>query len=81
MFNSVNIVQLNIVQYLQFLAYDTQVILGGRANQLSPEEYIFGAITLYMDILNIFLYMLQILNMGSGGGSGAGGGMPPGRAF
>lgn len=57
------------------------MIIGGRKYQLSPEEYIFGAVTLYMDILNIFIYMLQIVNMGSAGSTAGGGGGvgPPGR--
>lgn len=46
-----------------YLIMDTQSIVGGsHKNQLSPEEYIFGAITLFTDIINIFLFILQILN-------------------
>ena len=46
-----------------YLIMDTQTIIGGtHKNQLSPEEYIFGAITLFTDIINIFLFILQILN-------------------
>lgn len=49
-----------------YLIMDTQTIIGGtHKNQLSPEEYIFGAITLFTDIINIFLFMLQILNAAS----------------
>lgn len=28
---------------------------------LSPEEYILATINLYMDIINLFLYILRIL--------------------
>jgi len=46
-----------------YLIIDTQMIVGGNHKaQVSPEEYIFGVITLYTDIINIFLYILQILN-------------------
>lgn len=46
-----------------YLIIDTQMIVGGNhKSQISPEEYIFGVITLYTDIINIFLYILQILN-------------------
>ena len=46
-----------------YLIIDTQMIVGGNhKSQMSPEEYIFGAITLYTDIINIFMYILQILN-------------------
>lgn len=46
---------------LQFLAVDTQMILGNKQLVLSPEEYIFAALNLYTDIINIFLYILAIV--------------------
>lgn len=49
-----------------YLIIDTQMIVGGsHKNQISPEEYIFGAITLFTDIINIFLFILQLLNASS----------------
>lgn len=45
----------------QFLAVDTQMILGNKQLALSPEEYIFAALNLYTDIINIFLYILAII--------------------
>ncbi|KAK3515591.1 hypothetical protein QTP70_024619 [Hemibagrus guttatus] len=44
-----------------FLAVDTQLLLGNKKLSLSPEEYVFGALNLYLDIINIFLYILQII--------------------
>lgn len=45
-----------------FLVIDTQMIVGGTHKiQMSPEEYIFAAINLYLDIINMFLYILMIL--------------------
>lgn len=44
-----------------FLVFDTQVIMGGKKIELSPEEYIFGALQLYMDIINLFLIILSCL--------------------
>lgn len=44
-----------------FLAVDTQLLLGNKKLALSPEEYIFGALNLYTDIINIFLYILAIV--------------------
>ncbi|XP_050350423.1 protein lifeguard 4-like [Nymphalis io] len=41
-----------------FLIFDTQQMM----TTLSPEEYILATINLYMDILNLFLYILRILN-------------------
>ncbi|XP_034030872.1 glutamate receptor, ionotropic, N-methyl D-aspartate-associated protein 1b (glutamate binding) isoform X2 [Thalassophryne amazonica] len=43
-----------------FLAVDTQLLLGNKELSLSPEEYVFAALNLYMDIINIFLYILAI---------------------
>ncbi|XP_076251282.1 protein lifeguard 2-like [Rhynchophorus ferrugineus] len=45
-----------------FLLYDMQCILGGRRHEISPEEYIFAALTLYVDVVMIFMYMLELLN-------------------
>lgn len=45
----------------QFLAYDTQLVLGNRKNTISPEEYIYGALTIYTDIVYIFTFLLQIV--------------------
>lgn len=45
-----------------FLVIDTQMIVGGTHSiQMSPEEYVFAAINLYLDIINMFLYILMIL--------------------
>lgn len=42
------------------MAYDTQMILGGRQYELSPEEHIYGALQLYLDVVYIFLGILGI---------------------
>uniref|UniRef100_A0A1B6GH57 Protein lifeguard 1 n=1 Tax=Cuerna arida TaxID=1464854 RepID=A0A1B6GH57_9HEMI len=45
-----------------YLIYDTQLMMGGGHKfSISPEEYIFAALNLYMDIIQIFLFILQIL--------------------
>ncbi|XP_050306717.1 protein lifeguard 4-like [Anthonomus grandis grandis] len=40
-----------------FIIFDTKMIM----ENLSPEEYILATINLYMDIINLFLYILRIL--------------------
>ena len=47
-----------------YIVFDTQLIIGGknRRYQLSEDDYIMGAIMLYMDIINLFLYILAILS-------------------
>ncbi|PNF18385.1 hypothetical protein B7P43_G12481 [Cryptotermes secundus] len=45
-----------------YLIYDTQLMIGGEHKySISPEEYIFAALNLYLDIVNIFLYILRII--------------------
>ncbi|RWS17296.1 lifeguard-like protein [Dinothrombium tinctorium] len=45
-----------------YLVIDTQMIVGGSHKyQYSPEDYIFAAINLYLDIINLFLMILRIL--------------------
>ena len=34
---------------------------GNHKYSISPEEYIFAAIAIYLDIINIFLYILRIV--------------------
>lgn len=40
--------------------YDTQMVVGGRKHQISPEEHIYGALTLYLDIIYIFISLLSL---------------------
>ncbi|KAF8563050.1 hypothetical protein P879_04047 [Paragonimus westermani] len=47
--------------FVLYLIYDTQVIVGGQSHELSPEEYIFGAVQLYMDVMNLFLIILGLI--------------------
>ncbi|XP_048008138.1 glutamate receptor, ionotropic, N-methyl D-aspartate-associated protein 1b (glutamate binding) [Megalobrama amblycephala] len=49
-----------------FLAVDTQMLLGNKNLSLSPEEYVYAALNLYMDIIQIFLYILRILGRSRG---------------
>ncbi|BFG03485.1 protein lifeguard 1 [Drosophila madeirensis] len=47
-----------------YLVYDTQLMLGGNHKySISPEEYIFAALNLYLDIVNIFMYILTIIGL------------------
>jgi len=45
-----------------YIIYDTQLIVGGRNKkyQLNVDDYVFGALALYMDIINLFLYLLEL---------------------
>ena len=38
------------------------MIMGGRTIELSIDEYAIAAMILYIDIIQIFLYLLQLLS-------------------
>ena len=45
-----------------YLVYDIQLMMGGKHKySISPEEYIFAALNLYLDIVNIFIYVLMLI--------------------
>uniref|UniRef100_A0A1B6IAP3 Uncharacterized protein n=1 Tax=Homalodisca liturata TaxID=320908 RepID=A0A1B6IAP3_9HEMI len=50
-----------VILFSLFLIFDTQAIIGGRRVSLSPEEYILGAIQIYVDIVEIFLNFLELI--------------------
>lgn len=48
--------------FQQYLVVDTQMIVGGTHSvRIDAEEYIFAALTLYLDVINIFLFILRIV--------------------
>lgn len=49
------------VPAVQFLAYHTQLLIGNRKYSISEDEYVFAALSLYVDIVQIFLFLLQIV--------------------
>ncbi|GAB1608260.1 protein lifeguard 1-like [Argonauta hians] len=45
-----------------YLVFDTQLMIGGRHKySISPEEYIFAALNLYIDIIQMFMFILNIV--------------------
>uniref|UniRef100_A0A914HHK1 Uncharacterized protein n=1 Tax=Globodera rostochiensis TaxID=31243 RepID=A0A914HHK1_GLORO len=51
---------LGALLFMFYLAIDIQMIMGGRKYEISPEEHIFAAIILFMDIIQIFWFILSI---------------------
>nr|XP_046168894.1 uncharacterized protein LOC124004161 [Oncorhynchus gorbuscha] len=39
---------------VKFLAFDTQLLIGNKRHAMSPEEYVFATLNLYLDIVNLF---------------------------
>lgn len=50
-----------IFLYGIYFIYDTQLIIGGKTNELTIDDYILGALLLYIDIIQIFIEILKIL--------------------
>ena len=46
-----------------FLVYDTQLIVGGKhkKGQIDRKDHILGAVHIYMDIINLFVYILRLV--------------------
>ena len=46
-----------------YLAHHTRLIIGGKSAkyQMNEKDYVLGAMSLYSDIINIFIYILRIL--------------------
>ena len=45
-----------------YIVYDTQLMMGGKHKYaLDPEEYIFAALNIYLDVVNLFMYILMII--------------------
>jgi FtsH-binding integral membrane protein len=43
------------------LAVDTQLIMGGKRHEISAEDHVFASIMLYLDVVYIFIFILQLL--------------------
>ena len=45
-----------------YIIFDTQMMMGGKHKYaLDPEEYIFASLNLYLDVINLFMYILSII--------------------
>lgn len=44
-----------------YLVFDIQRMMGNKTVSIQPNEYILGAITLYMDIVSLFMYLLSLI--------------------
>ena len=55
---------LGVILFSFYLLFDTQMIMGGdnKRYQFDEDSYILASVALYIDIVNIFMYLLQILN-------------------
>ncbi|XP_060913070.1 protein lifeguard 2-like [Labrus mixtus] len=51
---------LGAILFTMFLAFDTQLLIGNKRYTMSPEEYVFATLNIYLDIIYIFSFFLQI---------------------
>jgi hypothetical protein len=50
-----------VLLYSLYLIYDTQLTMGKGACKYEIDEYVWAAVNLYVDIIEIFLYILRLL--------------------
>ena len=52
-----------VILFSFYLLVDTQMIIGGQNKryQIDMDSYVLAAVVLYLDIINIFLYILEII--------------------
>ena len=46
-----------------FIIYDTKMIISNRYRVYSKNDFVLASINLYLDIINLFLYILECLNL------------------
>ena len=51
-----------VILFSIYLIYDTQLIMGNRKEMIQIDDYILGAYELYLDIIQLFLNLIQIFN-------------------
>jgi len=53
---------LGVILFSFYVVYDTQLIIGGdhKQHQFSVDDYVFAALNIYLDIINMFIYFLRI---------------------
>jgi len=51
-----------VIIFCCYIVYDTQLIVGGKhhQHQFEVDDYVFAALNLYLDIINLFLYILSL---------------------
>uniref|UniRef100_A0A3Q3GZH3 Protein lifeguard 2 n=1 Tax=Kryptolebias marmoratus TaxID=37003 RepID=A0A3Q3GZH3_KRYMA len=55
---------LGAILFTMFLAFDTQLLMGKKRYAVSPEDYVFATLSIYLDALYVFTFLLQIFRCG-----------------
>eukprot|EP00355_Strombidium_rassoulzadegani_P001353 CAMPEP_0168613086 /NCGR_PEP_ID=MMETSP0449_2-20121227/3266_1 /TAXON_ID=1082188 /ORGANISM="Strombidium rassoulzadegani, Strain ras09" /LENGTH=99 /DNA_ID=CAMNT_0008653701 /DNA_START=416 /DNA_END=715 /DNA_ORIENTATION=+ len=61
--NNLLFAAIGVILFSFYLLVDTQMIIGGsnRKYKIDEDSYILASVALYLDIINIFLYILEII--------------------
>jgi FtsH-binding integral membrane protein len=51
---------IGVILFSLFILYDTSMIM----NRLGTDEWVIASVDLYLDVLNLFLYLLRLLGAG-----------------
>lgn len=51
--------------FAAFLVYDVQMVMGRGKYKVSPDEYVFSAVQIYLDIVIMFLNILNVVGIAS----------------
>jgi len=54
---------IGVILFTFYIVYDTQLIIGewgGHSLQFGIDDYVFAALNLYLDIINLFIYLLSL---------------------
>lgn len=52
-----------VIFYGIFLVFDVQMLVGHKRFKYSIDDYIVASLSIYIDIIMIFMYLLEILNL------------------
>ncbi|XP_034474444.1 protein lifeguard 1 [Drosophila innubila] len=52
-----------ILLFSMYIVYDIQMMVGGHKNEYSEEDYIIAALCLYIDVIQMFLFILMLLGL------------------
>jgi FtsH-binding integral membrane protein len=53
---------LGVIIFGIYIIIDTQLIMGSHKYGITMDDYILGALILYIDIIQLFIYILRLLS-------------------
>ena len=61
--SSLALATIGVVVFSLYLVYDIQLVIGGRHKkyQFGVDDYVFAALNLYLDVVNLFLCILALV--------------------